>query len=340
MTASRTQPSAAAVYELLDERFRTLIDVGAFAEEHGVDRFGFDLPADRLVASLKIDALWVKPYGRFGNLIMQLTHALDIAKYLDIGKIFFDLTVQAPNVFKADGEFLIDDITMIATDFRTPVREATMWGTFWSLHALVPVETFPEVKRDAVPSRRLFAVLSDEIRLAVNAYNEDEIVVHFRGGDIFNPDVPNPDYIQPPLAFYQNATILARKTSAGLVHVVYEDEINVVLRPYLEWLDEQSIAYRRYSAELKDDLKVMLSARTVVASYGTFVPAVLKLSPNIQKVFVFDNHLVRNDQQRFRPDVEVVELNDLAGGYVRHGEWLVSEDQLAMMLWYPRESVG
>ena len=286
----------------------------------------------------RIDALHVTTFGRFGNLLVQIGHALDVAQYLGVSRIYYDVITQALGVFEVTRPVAIDGIELIATSNARPRDEKTLVGTFWSLHLLCPPEMDHLCKRDLVLSGKLYALLSDEIRHNLAPLQATDIVAHYRGGDIFQNRF-SLDYVQPPFAFYRKSIEILTKLQNGKVYIVCEDKLNPAVDATIAWLEATGRPFEVHSGELKNDLKVMFAAYAVVASYGTFVSAVMKLSPNIRTVFAFDNGWIERDHARFRSDVELRRFADARGLYTKHGEWQATEDQIALIVTYDSDSI-
>ena len=300
--------------------------------------FGVEVDATDRGTPHRLEALHIKPFGRFGNLLVQIGHALDVARFLGIDTIYYDVAAQAPGVFEVSRPVEIDGMKLIAIDHRSPPREKTLSGTFWSLHFLIPEDVGEPFTRDVVASQKLFDLLSDDVRNNLVTLQPSDIIAHFRGGDVFKNNF-NLDYTQPPFAFYRKAIEDAAEAYGGTVHIVCEDKLNPAVDATISWLESGGKRFELYSGELRDDLKVMFAARAIVASYGTFVSAVMKLSPNVRSVFCFDNAWVTRDQERFRPDVDVRRYIDARGAYTKHGEWRATDEQVSLILTYDIESI-
>ena len=123
------------------------------------------------------------------------------------------------------------------------------------------------------------------------------------------------------------------------MHVVYEDMSNPVVQLLIDWLAANEIPFSQQSSTLKDDLRTMLSAHTIISSFGTFVPAVMKVSSNIRHVYTFDNGEVYNAWFRFRRDVTLHEYTDRSKTYIKRGEWLATPEQVEQMRTFPIEHI-
>ena len=92
------------------------------------------------------------------------------------------------------------------------------------------------------------------------------------------------------------------------------------------------------SASLEEDLRVVLSARRLVIGRGTFASTIATLSSHLRKAYVFDEYPTLK-----RLGIHVVRGRDLRGDFDRallRDNWRASDEQVAMLLSYPREAVG
>jgi hypothetical protein len=83
---------------------------------------------------------------------------------------------------------------------------------------------------------------------------------------------------------------------------------------------------------------VLMSARCVVASRGTFVPTIAQLSKRIRAIYFFERD--GNNTMR-KLGIEVRTIKDCKGAYVARimeGNWTGSSEQRKLMLTYPQEN--
>lgn len=164
------------------------------------------------------------------------------------------------------------------------------------------------------------------------ALPSDHLVVHVRGGDVFSDRIPS-NYGQPPLAYYEFILNLEQWSAVTVVH---EDWGNPVLEPMVALLRKLGIGYQLQSSNrLLDDLGVLLSARTLVAGRGTFIPAVAGLSRHLERIYYFENKCVLDASLTH---LSVHRVYDAEGSYTRSvlsDNWRNSQAQREMMTGYP-----
>lgn len=271
--------------------------------------------------------LQLKRYGRFSNNLIQLVTGIELARRLSLPwlKVFdFDL-------FQLTAPARLGSLTLLPPGPELPVGGNFLTGPFYFTEDVAPLlDDFhmihkyglarrvlrPLLKLDALPDRRAAA---------------DELVVHIRSGDVFDPE-PNPNYPQPPLAFYQMiVTRLRAERRIGSVCIVAEDRGNPCVDALEHWLGEQRIVCRVQSGSFAEDIATVLGARQVVFGRGTFGVGMCFVSDSITEVHTFANALYSQ-----MPGLSLVTVtNDPTGGYIKPGEWRRTEAQLRQMLDYP-----
>ena len=88
------------------------------------------------------------------------------------------------------------------------------------------------------------------------------------------------------------------------------------------------------SASLAEDLRVLLSARRIVSSRGSFVPVIAQLSTRLQRLYYFEK---RNLRSLRHLGVEVIVAKDAGGEFkaaVLSGQWRNAPEQHLLMLSY------
>lgn len=121
----------------------------------------------------------------------------------------------------------------------------------------------------------LFIIKADNILL--NNY----LVIHIRSGDIFKKKIRT-NYKPPPLAYYEE---IIEKTNYENIIIVCEDDRNPVLYKLIE--KYKNIKWKKNT--LEEDIKIILSAKNIVTSVGTFIPSLLLLSENVNKLYLSSN---------------------------------------------------
>ncbi len=200
---------------------------------------------------------------------------------------------------------------------------------------------------DAPARARLFTdylrpLLTRDVSVADPRVREEDLVLHFRAGDVFTGSKPHPAYGQPPVSFY--LAVVEREKPAR-VWLVFEDRSNPCVDAVEAALRERGIEVMLQCATLAEDFRVLLSASRLVASCGTFTHMVAHLSKRLQCVYFFDRHdmFEQSDIEVFREcGVEVVTVEDAKGEFKARvlAHWTGSSEQRALMLTYPAENLA
>jgi hypothetical protein len=282
-----------------------------------------DKGVDRLLP--RIEAIRITHWLRFGNAVRQLRNALFAAERYRIptislpphpllsGSRFGSLQVEWEN------EFAGQALTLAGAFFaHRPLR---LFGSLHNEPRLLVQYIRPMLGRlTAVPDPRL---------------TRDDLVLHFRAGDVFTRTRGAWAYGQPPVAYYLGAV---EREQPSRVWLVAEDRGNPCIDSVEATLRAKGVDVVYQSASLEEDLRVVLSARRLVIGRGTFAATVASLSSNLQKAYVFDETPTLK-----RLGIHVVRGRDLRGDFDRailQDNWHASSEQVAMLLAYPREAIG
>lgn len=270
------------------------------------------------------DAILLPNLGRFGNAVREVVSALSVARSMEIGHVY----LAGDNVFAS------------TSDIPSPGIHLTAAGpTLWIDS---PASTSPPFSRLIGWSRRDYRFDGNDrnvewssLRGALSIHSEAQastiVNIHLRGGDVFGTrDVKN--YGQPPLSYYEK---VLEHCQATTVHVVYQDKLNPVLDGIIRLCKERSLRCTTQSGSLTDDIETLMGAHTLVAGRGTFLPAIVGLSPHVKRVYFFEDKF---SLQPPRNGFEIYRVFDCRGDYkksVLAGNWENSPDQRAMMTSYP-----
>ena len=292
----------------------------------------------------KIQALRIVQWSRFGNSVIQLRNVLHLAEFLDVKIIEF----AEPHPFFTAAR--LGAYEFIYVD-RPPDR-ATIEGSFFIVDAF-------RMRVDAPAKGMLFThyirpLLARQVTKSDPRVHKGDLVLHFRAGDVFQSKSPHPDYGQPPLSYYLK---VVEREKPVRVWLVFEDRGNPCVDAVEFALRDGGIEVILQSATLADDLRVLLSARRLVASRGTFASMVAHLSDRLQRVYFFERGYISEtaDVEVLRwPGVEVVDVDVLRwlGVEVVHVEdtvgefkdrllahWIGSNEQRELMLSYPGDKL-
>ena len=275
-------------------------------------------------------AAYLPELGMFGNMVKRLATAFTIA---GVGR-FGHVVVPQSAIFHSG---------IFAQQLHTPDTSYRVWfgeqkprprsgvrflitGNFFN-NPGVTVQDSGDAMAQAWSS--LHHMLDFPTALA--PLEADHLVIHLRGGDVYGPRKPA-SYGQPPLAYYQ-AILEHQKWSA--VTVVHEDSRSPVLEPLLDLAGRLCPVVTTQSGSLQEDLAFLLSAHTLVAGRGTFVPAIVGISRCVSQVYFFEDKFSVYPPV---PKVKVVKIYDAEGSYRREilsGNWENSPAQRDLMLSYP-----
>lgn len=274
------------------------------------------------------DAILLPNLGRFGNAVREVVSAVVIANALKIGHVY----LAGDNVFAKN------------SDVPSPGIHHTPSGpTVWIGQVPRKSESFTRL---ILWSRNNYALGSESrtqewestraaLSLVAVKAPPRTLTIHIRGGDVFgNRDVRS--YGQPPLAYYER---VVEHHDPDHVHIVYQDEANPVVRALVALCEARDLSYSLQSGELKDDIQTLMGAHTLVAGRGTFIPAVVGLSPHIKKVYFFEDKFTL---QPPRGGFEVVRVYDAVGDYRRsvlESNWENTPEQRSLMLTYPASNL-
>lgn len=283
------------------------------------------LNSDKVVGRLfpRIEEIRITAWLRFGNAVRQLRNALFAAER------YRARTISLPPhpYFSGDG---FGRLRLEWSD-ASPDQSLALAGLFFHhgpLRLYGPLHNEPRLLVQYIRP-----MLSERIATADPRVRPDDLVVHFRAGDIFTR--PNSRYGQPPLAYYLGAI---ERERADRVWLVAEDRGNPCMEAVEAALRAQGVEVICQSASLEEDLRVLLSARRLVLSLGTFTSTAAALSSNLRKAYIFDTSPTLK-----RLGIHVVRGRDLRGDFDRailRKNWCASPEQLAMLVDYPREAIG
>jgi hypothetical protein len=277
--------------------------------------------------SAAIDSLEVAEWLRFGNSIQQLIHVFALAERYGVRRIL----LPGRHLF-FHGERAGDVSLSWDGERRRPVGLA-LSGYFLHMRALMPPLDAGTEHR--IAERQVRPLLARDLLRADPRVGADDLVMHLRGGDAFDPVDVKPGYWQPPLAYYLAAFEHSRPRRVWLV---FEDRQNPVVAGAEEALRLRGAEVIVQSGRLIDDLRVLLSARRLVASIGTFLPAVAVLSPRLEIFYQFSRHPSRVLEMK---GIQVLRAYDTTGQFTAQvaANWGARPEQLAMMMGYPVDGI-
>lgn len=278
--------------------------------------------------SRAIHTVEVYQVGRFGNAYIQVAHAISVA-----------MAVGAETVVVNDTSWLrsgpleglgLELISMTRGKPSRAARGPVLTGKFFYS------EEFPGILSDEIPESVARAIfIASEFQPQEQTFADDVLVIHLRGGDVFEKPAPR-HYGQPPLAFYQKVVQSREWSEVGIVH---EDLRNPVLGPLTDFLREKKLRFWQQSGALNEDVGILFKAQYLVCANGSFGRAIVNMSPNLRKYFRFEGtYPIPSSNPRAKETV----IRDSSNQYrelILSGNWQANDDQIALMLTQPVASL-
>ena len=272
--------------------------------------------------------------GMFGNMIRRMGNAILVAQAFEVGH----LVVPKGVIFYRG---------LLAEALATTRGGLRVWFGVQprmvhnQIDALVTTDfflSFPHIESlseksvdDAWGSLRNLLVP----RVPTSSSGDNVLTIHVRGGDVFGPRKPA-GYGQPPFSYYQ---LILESQKWERVDLVYQDMSNPVVRLIMDYCRAHKLPLETQSSDLPTDLTTLLGAENLVAGRGSFIPAVVGLSPHCKNVFYFE------DKMNVIPSVSGInffQVRDATGDYRSHvlsNNWENSSEQRQLMTTYPLSSL-
>ena len=284
----------------------------------------------RSAHATSIDMLRVSEWKRFGNAVRQLKNVFLAARRYEVSSVEF----PSPHPFFSGSVAGPFRLTWTALG-RAPVPKG-LEGEFFSLLGLGFRPT-PE-QEAGVLKEIVRPLLVPQMKADPPALEDVDMVLHFRGGDVFKPPIghaPHRGYGQPPLAYYL-AAVAREKPSR--VRLVFQDRNNPTVAAAEAVLRTRGIDVLMQSSSLGADLRVLLNARCLVGSFGSFCQGIAALSTRVQRFYQFGPPI---PALRLL-GIHLVEGVDEPGDYrraVASNNWAATPAQLALMTEYAEEAI-
>ena len=275
----------------------------------------------------KVDVLRVAGWFRFGNSVMQLRNVIYVAERWG---------ARAIEASKSHPFFVGESAGPIALSWgvKKVGLAPTLQGRFFRLQEF-------DLSLSASDEARIFRdyvrpMVRPEFRIPDMRVRPDDLILHFRAGDVFTEEV-HPGYGQPPLSYYLAAVEREQPARAWLV---YEDRSNPCIDAAEAALRQRGIDVVLQSGTLDEDLRILMSARRIVAGRGTFVHMVSHLSDTLNRVYFFE---WGQPASLRRLGIQVVKSTDAHGEFkaaLLSRNWRNAPGQRALMLSYPADRLA
>ena len=250
-------------------------------------------------------------FGRFGNNIIQIINCLYFSTINNISNIKFP-----KHDFLTNTEIIINE--NINND---NLNNKNVYDTFYYLDKL-NLDSPSPVNMKKLAIKYILPILNKGIYIDGEQNTKNDLYIHIRGGDIFTSN-PHPKYVQPPLYYYYK---IINDIDYNNINIIYEDNRN----PCVNYLMNNK-EYNFYSGKLSEDIKLLLSASSLVIGCGTFGFAMYLLNPSLKKLFIPDyalDFLPKGDWG----DIELIKFN--LPNYIKLGEWVNTKSQQDIMINY------
>lgn len=327
-------------------RWRADQHLGLFAT-----RYNFDLEMLRGSDNFRIEAaagfdgqvkvLRLTEVGRFGNIVLQLLHAITLARHLGVRKV----EIFPFNGGPAEGLYDIDDI-IVEVAIKEKTTQPTLIGPF--CHSVnfgtVLCADLLTGSNDIIVNimRPLFAHLIEPVLEAP----VDQLIINLRGGDIFEGPFIYAWYVQPPASFYVLAAINARQMfGIRRVTLVAQDRLNPALLVTMHKLSQKGFDVTVHCEGFAADLQQIMQARHLVAPFGTFCEAIAMLSINLRSYTAFRQFESHRHEHLGREclllhvlrehGVLPILIKDVEMDYIPPLHWNRTASQMAMMRDFP-----
>lgn len=337
---------------------RDLAALSRYAQQHGLaglnkftTDFGRPYSLERASDGMddRIVGLKINLSGRFGNIVLQTTHAIELARRT--GLRFVQLAYH--ELLDITSPVTVEGITILPAGAPLPPDGLFLTGAFFDSTVFAPVlghllRCSPDDERvhNEIAQRVLRPHILSGLPLPEEHHPSDEVTIHIRSGDLFQTGKEvERAYRQPPLAFY--TLVVTRLRAAGLisrVRLIFEDRANPCIDRLEAWLGEQAIPCRVQSGTLHQDMSALIDAPHLVFGYGTFGYAACRLSREVRTLHYFAPEL--GGRYGLMETIgQVYAVSDRVGHYIRamdwggdnRGEWMNTPEQRYMMLTYPEE---
>jgi hypothetical protein len=251
-------------------------------------------------------------FGRFGNHYNTLKKILLIALYFRIPMVYLHINKENMFSFTSPYTTVINSINDIKNKKNILLPKGGDKAIFYcDVSTLFGENNIYEINAKNIIRKSLkcnkHTLISDNI-----------LCIHIRGGDIFRDNatqIINMRYRQPPLAWYF-ACISAHKQRHEncIVMIISEDRKNPCIAAIMEWCTHNGIKYRANINSLEKDYTLLMNAKALVASKGTFLLPCLDLNKNLTLIYAFNFDWCAN------------------GTYIEKGEWNSTPEQIDRML--------
>jgi hypothetical protein len=240
-------------------------------------------------------------YGRFGNNLLQINNAvyrcLKDGKNLIFPKHDF-LNTQEINFFETSNNLISHSDLFWGDNIDDSIRRQI------SIKYLKNIINFNEVEID-----------------------NDTLVFHLRGGDIFSNNAPN-NYVQAPYSYIKEVINFDKPKK---IIIVYEDCTN----PIIDKMREDYSNLLEQVNDINNGINILMSAKKIAYTGISTFPRMLVMGSNLVNTiyvpaFLKDEVFYNGELCNFS-DTEIKQFN--INNYIKFGEWKWDEEMKQIFLY-------
>lgn len=248
-------------------------------------------------------------FGRLGNNIIQIINALHIAICLKT------------NVYLSSHSFFKENSIVINKEVPHSKYNCIIDSGYFFYQSTQNQEYFRK-NYDEVRLRlkSIFTIDTDTLDYDKN---ENNLLIHIRGGDIIIPNKGQPDYPLPPISFYD---YIIQSKDWENIKIISEDKnwiVDTLLNKYPKCTFKIQSLY--------DDILEILRSKNIIISVGTFIPALIVLANNQKNVYKISNLNFQNLEPYFSHNYIQFNLDDY---FKTAGKWSNTHSQLELVKTY------
>jgi hypothetical protein len=240
-------------------------------------------------------------YGRLGNNIIQVINILHLALYYKYNVILPEhqfIKKTQLEIYKSSDNTIITDTNNFF--FRKKIKQPKIFNQ--------------NIKKVKEIIRKIFTFS--------NYKNQYDLIIHIRSGDIFHNVIHN-KYISPPLSYYTNIIPNYEK-----ICLVAEDKRNPIINILLE--KYPNIIYNKNS--LIRDIEIILGARNIISSIGTFVPSLVIFNNKLEKMYM-PSYQMNQYLLEYLNNIQIIKI-DLEEYKKKINKWKNTIEQKKIMIEY------
>lgn len=254
--------------------------------------------------------LVIETPGRLGNFIKRIYNALKIG-------IFYKYNIILPKHELFNTTYIVINEN-INKDFEK-IKDKNCFMDHYSIKN-IDLSLFQQNNENTIKILKDIFIIKPN-----NIIMENDLLIHIRSGDLFDPIIQE-HYICPPLLYYVN---IIKENNFDKIYLICEDRKNPCIDKLLDIYP--NIIFKIQS--LEEDIKLILDSQNIIAGYGTFIPSLVMLSDKCTNIY-FPSY-VPNWTYRYIPKDIKLNFIELAEYYKKIGSlWENTKEQNEIMINY------